>query len=117
MNDASIMDPISNCLDKEVIFEILTPNGTVIDTHLGQTSVEVEHTNQTWPLPAPVCNGQNGTAVIAQTGQHMIAVYGCARLTISPSAANASQIFCSISAWAGQQTWLAESRKSPLATR
>lgn len=61
MINLSFSQPLLNRLLEEVISELLTPDGAIGLAHLGQGGIEVEQSNQTWPLSGPVGNSENGT--------------------------------------------------------
>src|SRR5262249_40244871 len=72
--DGAFPQPLAHPLQKEFILEILAPNGVVGDTHLGQGSIEIQHSNQSGPLPTPIGDGQNWTAMISQPREDMITI-------------------------------------------
>ena len=69
------MDKVATDLGLEVIPWVkVTTDTAVLDAHLGQRSVKVEHPNQSRPGPAPVGHRQNRTAMSGKPGQHMVAI-------------------------------------------
>ncbi len=72
--DLALANPLADAAPEELVGEVFAPDGAVFDAGLGQRAVEVEHAHQAGPLPAPVGDGEDRATMVAQTGQHMMAV-------------------------------------------
>src|SRR6266568_3943954 len=74
MAEAAAVEPLAQAALEIGIGEALAPNCAVLNPRFGQRPVEVQHSRQARPRPAPICEGENWAAVSAQTGKDVMAV-------------------------------------------
>jgi hypothetical protein len=60
--------------EEEVVLEVLAPERGVFHARLGEGAVEVEHAHEAGPGAAPVGDGEDGSLVRDEAGQHMVRV-------------------------------------------
>src|SRR3954468_14949500 len=68
------LQPSREARQKILVGEVFGPKSCIRNTCLCQRAVQVQHSHQTRPLPAPVSNRQDRTFMGGQSRKHMMAV-------------------------------------------
>ena len=63
VGDAAAGEPFAQAAFEEVVGKVQAPQGAVCNAGFGEGAVEVEHADETGPLPRPVGKGEDGAAV------------------------------------------------------
>jgi hypothetical protein len=66
LRDAMFFQPLTQSFHKEIIVKILTPERRERHSRLPETAIEIQYSNQSGPLPRPICDGENWTAMLIQ---------------------------------------------------
>lgn len=74
MFDRAGRQPLAQAFLEEGVGEVLAPERGVVHASLGEGSVEVQKSDETGPLAAPVRHRENGTAMGGQTGKNMMRI-------------------------------------------
>ncbi len=74
MFDCMLRQPLPQAAAKEVVLEVLAPQGTEGNSALVQAAIQIQHAHQARPLARPVSHGKDGTAMMLQSGEHVVAV-------------------------------------------
>src|SRR5690606_13494126 len=74
VSDLPGLQPFVKALQEKRIVKGFTPKGAVFNTRLGERAVQVQRTNKSRPLSAPISYCEYWGAVCCQSSQHMMAI-------------------------------------------
>jgi len=74
VGDASLPDPFLQARSEIFVSEVFAPQSVERDARLDQRAIQIEQPDQARPLAGPVGNGENGPAMAAHAGQHVMRV-------------------------------------------
>src|SRR5690606_12620469 len=74
VSDLPGLQPFVKSFQEKRIVKGFTPKGAVFNTRLGERAVQVQHTNKSRPLSAPVSYCEYWGAVCCQPSQHMMTI-------------------------------------------